>query len=132
MPEIDLVAVCDIDEEKAQRNARNFGARRVYTDMNKMLDTEELDGVFTIGPAPQQYQLAPVVLSRGLPVYTEKPSANTSAEARELAELAEANNTWGQVGFMKRFADVYTIAKEIVARPGVWRPARAQGEVRAG
>ena len=39
---------------------------------NKMLDTEELDGVFTIGPAPQQYQLAPVVLSRGLPVYTEK------------------------------------------------------------
>ena len=117
LPEIDLVAVCDIDEEKAQRNARNFGARRVYTDMNKMLDTEELDGVFTIGPAPQQYELAPVVLSRGLPVYTEKPSANTSAEAKELAELAEANNTWGQVGFMKRFADVYTIAKEIVARP---------------
>ena len=109
IPEIDLVAVCDIVEEKAQRNARNFGARRVYTDMHKMLDTEELDGVFTIGPAPQQYELAPVVLTRGLPVYTEKPSANTSAEAKELAELAEANGTWGQVGFMKRFADVYTL-----------------------
>ena len=117
IPEIDLVAVCDIEEEKAQRNARNFGARRVYTDMHKMLDTEELDGVFTIGPAPQQYELAPVVLRRGLPVYTEKPSANTSAEARELAELAEAKGVWGQVGFMKRFADVYLIAKEIVSRP---------------
>ena len=117
IPEIDLVAVCDLDEEKAQRNARNFGARRVYTDMEKMLDTEELDGVFTIGPAPQQYQLAPVVLRRGLPVYVEKPSANTSAEAKELAELAEANGTWGQVGFMKRFADVYRIAKEVIARP---------------
>ena len=116
IPEIDLVAVCDIEEEKAQRNARNFGARRVYTDMEKMLDTEELDGVFTIGPAPQQYQLAPVVLRRGLPVYTEKPSANTSPEAKELAELAEANGTWGQVGFMKRFADVYLIAKEVIAR----------------
>ena len=116
VPEIDLVAVCDIVKEKAERNARNFGARRVYTDMHEMLDKEELDGVFAIGPAPQQYKLAPEVLKRGIPVYVEKPSANTSAEARELAELAEANGVWGQVGFMKRFADPYTIAKEIVGR----------------
>lgn len=114
IPEIDLVAVCDIDREKAERNARNFGARRVYTDMEEMLDKEELDGVFVIGPAPQQYRLAPHVLRRGIPVYVEKPSANTSAEAKELAELAEAHGTWGQVGFMKRFAYVYTMAKEIL------------------
>jgi predicted dehydrogenase len=117
IPEIDLVAVCDVVREKAERNARNFGARRVYTDMEQMLDTEELDGVFTIGPAPQQYALAPVVLRRGLPVYVEKPSANTSAQARELAEIAQQHGTWGQVGFMKRFADVYTIAKDVLARP---------------
>ncbi len=114
VPQIDLIAVCDIVQEKAERNARNFGARRVYTDLEKMLDNEELDGVFVIGPAPQQYELAPHVLKRGIPVYVEKPSANTSAEARELAEIAEANDTWGQVGFMKRFAYVYRIAKEIV------------------
>ena len=33
VPQIDLVAVCDLVKEKAERNARNFGARRVYTDM---------------------------------------------------------------------------------------------------
>lgn len=117
IPEIDLVAVCDLDREKAERNARNFGARRVYADMEEMLDKEDLDGVFTIGPAPQQYKLAPHVLRRGIPVYVEKPSANTSVEAKELAELAEAHGTWGQVGFMKRFAHVYTMAKEIIERP---------------
>jgi len=116
VPEIDLVAVCDIVKEKAERNARNFGARRVYTDLHEMLDKEKPDGVFAIGPAPQQHKLAPEVLKRGIPVYVEKPSANTSAEARELAELAEANGVWGQVGFMKRFADAYTIAKEVVNR----------------
>ena len=116
LPEIDLVAVCDVVKEKAERNARNYGARRVYTDLDEMLDKEELDGVFAIGPAPQQYELAPQVLKRGIPVYVEKPSANTSAEAKELAELAEANGVWGQCGFMKRFADAYTIAKEIVGR----------------
>jgi len=52
VPQIDLVAVCDLDEEKARRNARNFGAREVYTDADTMLDEQEPDGVFVIGPAP--------------------------------------------------------------------------------
>lgn len=43
IPEIDLVGVCDIVREKAERNARNFGARRVYTDLHQMLDHEKLD-----------------------------------------------------------------------------------------
>jgi len=116
VPQIDLVAVCDLDRTKAERNARNFGARRVYTDMNVMLDKEELDGVFVIGPAPQHYELAPHVLRRGIPVYVEKPSANTSAQAKELAEIAEENGVWGQCGFMKRFAYVYRMAKDIMAR----------------
>lgn len=117
VPECDLVAVCDILRTKAERNARHFGAHRVYTDMEQMLANEELDGVFVIGPAPQQASLAPAVLRRGLPVFVEKPPAVTAAEARELAELARAHGTWGQVGFMKAFADVYTIAREIITRP---------------
>jgi myo-inositol 2-dehydrogenase/D-chiro-inositol 1-dehydrogenase len=115
-PQIDLVSICDIDKAKAELNARNFGAKAVYTDIDEMLDKEELDGVFCIGSGPQQYELSPKVLTRGIPVYVEKPSANKSSEAKELAELAEANNTWGQVGFMKRFAHVYKMAKEIMAR----------------
>lgn len=116
IPRIDLVAVCDLVREKAARNARDYGARHVYTDLNKMLDEQELDGVFVIGPAPLQYELAPAVLRRGIPVYVEKPSANTSEEAKKLAELADENGTWGQCGFMKRFAHVYRMAKDIIAR----------------
>src|ERR687888_140041 len=48
VPQIDLVAVCDIDRAKAERNARNFGARAVYTDLEEMLDREKPDGVFCI------------------------------------------------------------------------------------
>jgi myo-inositol 2-dehydrogenase/D-chiro-inositol 1-dehydrogenase len=118
IPEIDLVATCDLVAEKAERNARNFGARRWYSNADEMLDKEELDGVFCIGPAPQQFELAPKVLERGLPVYVEKPSANTSAEAKVLAELADQHGAWGQCGFMKRFAYVYTVAKDILGREG--------------
>ncbi len=116
VPQIDLVAVCDLDRAKAERNARNFGAREVYVNAEKMLDEQEPDGVFVIGPAPMHYEVAPIVLRRGIPVYVEKPSANTSAEARELAEFAEAHGTWGQCGFMMRFAWVYRMAKDIIGR----------------
>jgi myo-inositol 2-dehydrogenase / D-chiro-inositol 1-dehydrogenase len=116
-PFIDLVAVCDLQRERAERNARNFGARNVYTDLEEMLDREKPDGVFCIGPAPQQYALAPYVLRRGIPVYVEKPSAVSSAQARELAEMAEQHGAWGQVGFMKRFAEVYRMAREVISRP---------------
>ncbi|MCS7252829.1 MAG: Gfo/Idh/MocA family oxidoreductase [Armatimonadota bacterium] len=116
IPSADLVAVCDIVAERAMDAARRFGARRYYSDMEKMLDSEELDGVFIIGPAPMHYELAPKALRRGIPVYVEKPSAVTAQQAMELAELADAHSTFGQVGFMKRFADVYRMAKEIVSR----------------
>ncbi len=116
VPEIDLAAVCDIDQARAERTTRVFGARRYYADMQEMLDKEALDGVFVIGPPQQQFALAPPVLRRGLPVYLEKPTALSSADARLLAETADAHGTWGQVGFMRRFAYVYRMAKEVVQR----------------
>jgi predicted dehydrogenase len=113
---IDLRAVCDLDPEKAAANARDFGAPHAYTDIEEMLDKVELDGVFCVGPAPMQYELAPTVLRRGLPIFVEKPSAVTSEQALRLAQLAEEHQTWGQVGFMKRFATVYRMAKDVLTR----------------
>jgi len=116
IPEIDFVAACDIVRERAEEAQRRWGAKAVYTDMEEMLDKEQPDGVFVVGPAPQHYELAPHVLRRGIPVYVEKPSANTAAEAQELADIAHQHNTWGQVGFMKRFATAYNIAKQFIQR----------------
>jgi predicted dehydrogenase len=116
-PQIDLVAICDADRAKAEHNARCFGARASYTDIEEMLEREKPDGVFCIGPAPMQYELAPLMLRRGIPVFLEKPSAVTSSQARELCELAQRHNTWGQVGFMKRFAHIYQLAKDVIGKP---------------
>jgi len=42
IPELDLVAVCDLKRDLAERNARAFGARAVYTEVSRMLrDGEE-------------------------------------------------------------------------------------------
>ena len=85
IPEAKLEAVCDLDETKAKRNAERFGANRVFTRVEQMLNEAELKAVIIcIGPE-RHAQLAPIVLKAGLPVYTEKPPAVDAAGALAVA-----------------------------------------------
>ena len=49
VPEFEFVATCDLVEEKAQSNARRFGALRYYTDYNEMFKHEDLHAVAVVG-----------------------------------------------------------------------------------
>jgi len=56
-----LVGVCDLERDKAERNARRFGGC-VYDDFREMLNRESPDGVIIcVGPEGHA-ELAPVVL----------------------------------------------------------------------
>ncbi len=55
-----------------------------------------------------------VALPRGLPTFCEKPLASTSADAWRLADAARETGCILQVGFNRRFAEVYRIARDAV------------------
>ena len=106
-----LVGVCDLGRGKAERNARRFGGR-VYTDLEEMLDSERPDGaVICIGPE-QHAALAPVVLKKGIPVYTEKPPAPTAEAAFEVARVSHETGVLCTTAFKKRYTVAYTRAKQ--------------------
>ena len=115
IPEFDLVAVCDLVEEKARAAAKNFGAPESFTDVEKMLDSVAPQGVCVCGPPAMHHGVALQVLSRGIPVFIEKPPAPTLAESEELVSVARENGTWGMVAFMKRFAPANIAAKKFMA-----------------
>lgn len=119
IPEIDLVAVCDLQEDLARRNARNYGARRWYTNVDELLDKEqELDGVLAIGIPQMMKEIAVKVLQRrGIPIFVEKPPAINAVEALAFAQTAAECKTWGMVAFMKRFSVGYGLAKQAVDDP---------------
>ncbi len=106
-----LVGVCDLDRDKAERNARRFGGR-VYTDMPAMLDAEGPDGVILcIGPDAHA-ELAPEVMRRGCPVYTEKPPAATAADALAVARVSAETGVLCTTAFKKRYNAAYNRASE--------------------
>lgn len=114
IPEFDLVAVCDLEEEKAKRAARVFGALEAYTDLGTMLDRVAPDAVCICGLAEVHHAVGLEVLRRGIPVFMEKPPAPTVEAAQELVEAAEGAGTWGMVGFMKRFAPANLVARDFM------------------
>jgi len=114
VPDLDLVAVCDLVREKAEHNARWFGGREVYTDVEEMLANEELDGVYICGLPDMMDEVGLQALEAGLPIFVEKPSAIDVPKARELAQAADDRGLWGMVAFMKRFAPAYVTARDIV------------------
>ena len=121
-----LVGVCDLDADKAARNATLFGGKS-YTDMGQMLDSEKPDGVMIcIGPEPH-VELAQVAMRRGVPVYTEKPPSGTAAGALTVARVSKETGIPCSTAFKKRYNNCYNRAKEWLAGFGddQWRTVTA-------
>ncbi|WP_084731401.1 Gfo/Idh/MocA family protein [Microvirga vignae] len=134
---IDVVAVCDPDTSRAQDTMRAAGARSCHAEMSRMLGMEDVDAVvMAVGPTIYP-KLAVEALSSGVSVFVEKPPAVTVADALSMKKAAISANRQLAVGFMKRFATGYRMAKEISSSDefgpvkminaritsGVWTPA---------
>ena len=93
---IDLIAVCDLQAERAAAFARQFGARRSYTDHREMLAREQLDAVFIVAGydehhRPRYPQLAIEAMQAGVHVWIEKPPAASLAEVEAMRAVSQDN-----------------------------------------
>ena len=71
-PDLELVAVCDLDEELARRDA---GSAAVHTSVGAMLAAEEIDAVDVCLPHSLHRKVAEHALAAGCDVLLEKPLA---------------------------------------------------------
>ncbi|HVX43230.1 MAG TPA: Gfo/Idh/MocA family oxidoreductase [Mycobacteriales bacterium] len=119
---VQLAAVCDLDRERAERNARKFGGQAVFTDHRAMLAEAELDAVIVcVGPEAHA-ELSIEIIRHGLPVYTEKPPAVSAQDARRVRDASEQYGRICMTGFKKRFAPAYRKARAAVLVAGFGDP----------
>jgi len=88
-PEIRLVAATDLDPVRAAAFAEEHGCR-AHASLDELLADDEVDIVINLTVHHAHYEVTKQALEAGRHVYSEKPLALTSAEARELVELAAA------------------------------------------
>lgn len=90
-PLAELVAVQSRDRAKAERTARDFGAKHACTSAGELLALEEINAVIVASTPNVHFAQAKAALNSGRHVLLEKPMTFTSAEARELVKLAAMN-----------------------------------------
>ncbi|HVC95729.1 MAG TPA: Gfo/Idh/MocA family oxidoreductase [Pirellulales bacterium] len=93
-----IVALCDVDEDRLNQAARRFPAAKRYADYRQLLDEAKLDAVVVATPDHHHAPAAIRALKRGLHVYCEKPLTHTVAEARLMAQLAAEKKVATQMG----------------------------------
>lgn len=103
MNDVEVVALCDLDDAKAAVTAERFCIPRRYTDLSAMLNEEDLDAVYVIVPPMDVFRPAMAVLATGKPLFLEKPPGMTRYQTEALARAAEASGSLSMVGFNRRF-----------------------------
>jgi predicted dehydrogenase len=129
--EVELVAACDLNADRAAEFCRTFGFARAYDDMEKMLAAEDIDGCVCIMPMEQIVPAAIRLLERGTPCVIEKPLGTSLAEAEKLARAARETNTPHMVSVNRRFLPYLNTAKSWIDEFGPLRYVRAT-QVRSG
>ncbi|MFT4028751.1 MAG: Gfo/Idh/MocA family oxidoreductase [Protaetiibacter sp.] len=101
--EIELVAVCDVDESKARAVAEAHGGAAVFTDYERMLDEVRLDAVSIATDHKNHVAPALAAIRHGVPVLVEKPLANSLVDAHALVTAAEESGVTVGGIFQRRF-----------------------------
>ena len=98
----ELVAVCDVNAERAKSVADQFGVK-AYTTSTRMLKNEEIEAVSVCTWSTVLAKEALKAMKAGKHVLVEKPMATNTKQAEKLLETAEKNNLHLTVGFLMRF-----------------------------
>lgn len=114
IPDVDVVAVCDIDENKVKAYAAQYNVPKYYTDYNEMMANEQLDAVSVTTWNAAHKGAAIAALNGGANVICEKPMAMNSQEAEEMLEAAKRNGKLLMIGFVRRFGNDADILKTFI------------------
>jgi UDP-N-acetylglucosamine 3-dehydrogenase len=112
--EAEVVAVCDVDEQRAGEFAAKHDFGTVYTDLTSLLGAEQPDAVSICTPnylhAPQSIQ----ALESGTHVLCEKPMATNLTDAEAMKAAAEWAGRVLYIGFNHRFIGKFNLAKQLL------------------
>jgi predicted dehydrogenase len=109
-----VVAVADVDAELAQTVGRSCNGE-VFTDYEQLLERDDLHAISICTPPAMHRLEAIAAAERGLAVLCEKPLAESSDAAHQLAEAVGAAGVPFMVGFFHRFHEPLILLRQLIA-----------------
>ncbi|MEN1989476.1 Gfo/Idh/MocA family protein [Paenibacillus hubeiensis] len=113
-PDVEIYAICDLNEERARDMAKKYGASRVFTDYRDLLAMPEIDSVSICTWNNSHAEISIAALDAGKNVLCEKPLCQTVEEALAVEQAVKRSGKLLQVGFVRRYSDNAQILKQFI------------------
>ena len=110
----DLVAVCDIDEEKGRAFAERYDGVAFYKDYRRMLGEGEIEAVSICTPSGIHSEMTIAAAEAGVHVLCEKPMAITVPQIDEMMEAVSKAGIKLEVIFQRRTYETSKRVREAV------------------
>jgi len=122
--DVKVVALCGRNAERLAALADRFEVPGRHLDWREMLASQRLDVVVIVTPNALHHPIAMAALDAGAHVICEKPLALDAAQARELADRAEARGLKTLTFFTHRALAAAAQVKRLVEAGFLGRPLR--------
>jgi len=127
LPDVELVAMCE-KNGMIRRFAKKLFRNLDIVDGLDKLEGFDLDAVYVTTPIPSHFPVAKAILENNISrnLFVEKTLAQTYAESKQLADLAQGLRSITMVGYLRRFYVTFNKAKELLREDAIGKPESFQ------
>lgn len=99
---VEVVAICDLREEKAKKLAEKYGVKKTYALYDEMFEKEEMDAIFVLVNPDCTFRVSRDCMLAGYHVMMEKPAGLDAYQAYSLARISEKTGKVAGVAMNRR------------------------------
>ncbi len=118
MPDVAIVGIAELDEERLQETADTYDVAGRYRDYRELVASEKPDAVYVIMPPQYMHNIVVEMLELGVHVFVEKPPALTTYQIEALAWYADRHDRLTMVGFNRRYTEMLRRGRTAITERG--------------
>lgn len=116
IPNVKVVACCDIDEGRRNAFAEKWGIPDTYQDYRQLIARDDLDSVDLCVHNNLHAPLAIAAMRAGHNVYCEKPIAGSYADGKKMCEVAKETGKMLHIQLGRIYSPQAHAARELIDR----------------
>ncbi len=112
LPQAELIAVCDLNEERAREVAERYAAPHVYSDYRDLLARDDIAAVSIATPDFAHRDIAVAAAEAGKHILVEKPLATTTEDAEAITRAVDMAGVKLMVAFQNRVNPAFVAGRQ--------------------
>jgi myo-inositol 2-dehydrogenase/D-chiro-inositol 1-dehydrogenase len=114
MDGVEVVSFYDVDAQRSQKAASAHSGAKAFSDLDEMLDSTKLDGVYICVPPMAHGDAENKLIERDIPFLVEKPLGINPGVPSAIAAKVKAQKLLTAVGYHWRYNESARLAKQLL------------------